>query len=224
MSTWTTREIACGCGERFAARIAVGAHVGRAPQVRTAILDRTFHRFVCRCGKTTAVDVPLEYFDVDRGHLILVGAVADHAAWRAFEHQLEATLLRALQWGSPLASDLVGRLAPRVVFGLEALREKLVLADAGLSDGLIECVKLRAIANDPELSRGRMRVEQVTADDTLLVRHVARRQLVELPASWVHAALRDRASLEARYPDLFGHGFVDIERMWTFDADVQEQL
>ncbi len=213
MSTWRQRDITCQCGQTVRARVAIGAHVGRAPHVRTAILERTFHRFACECGATTELDTQLEYFDLDRRQLVLVGATTDRSAWRAFEAKLRSTVLRALEWGSPLASELVGRILPRVVFGLDALREKLVLADAGLDDGLIECVKIRAIANDMELSRGQMRIEAVTSSDAVLVKHEHRGSF-ELPSAWVNAALRDRASLEARYPDLFGNGFIDLERLW----------
>jgi CpXC protein len=214
MSTWRERELACACGQAIRARVAVGAHVGRAPQVRTAVLDRSFHRFACACGAVVAVDTQFEYFDLERRQLVLVGATSDRGAWRELEHRLRTTVLRALDYGSPLTSDLVARLLPRVVFGLEALREKLVLADAGLDDGLIECVKIRAIANDPELARGRIWIEAVTSGDALHVRHDARSDVFELPASWVHAALRDRGSLENRYPDLFGSGYVDLDRFW----------
>lgn len=214
MSTWTERELACSCGRTLRARVAIGAHVGRAPQVRTAILERTFHRFTCGCGTAIVVDTQFEYFDLDRHQLFLVGATSERAAWPAFERRLRETVLRTLEWGSPLTSNLVAKLVPRVVFGLEALREKLVLADAGLDDGLIECVKIRAIANAPELARGCLRVEAVTSRDSLHVRHHARADLFELPASWVHAALHDRASLESRYPALFGGGYIDLDRLW----------
>ena len=218
MSTWTERELTCACGQVVKARVTIGAHVGRAPQVRTAILDRSFHRFACTCGSVIAVDTQFEYFDLDRRQLVLVGATSDRAAWPAFEHRLRETVLRTLAWGSPLTSDLVARLAPRVVFGVEALREKLILADAGLDDGLVECVKIRAIANDPRLARGSMRVDAVTSGDGLHVRNAARPDGFELPASWVHAALHDRASLENRYPDLFSGGYVDIDRFWKESA------
>ncbi|MEO6775734.1 MAG: CpXC domain-containing protein [Kofleriaceae bacterium] len=218
MSTWTERELACACGQTIHARVAVGAHVGRAPQVRTAILERSFHRFACGCGAAVVLDTQFEYFDLDRRQLVLVGAASDREAWPDLERRLRDTVLRALEWGSPLTSDLVARLVPRVVFGLEALREKLILADAGLDDGLIECVKIRAIANDPELSRGRMRIEAVTSGDALHVRHEARSDVFELPASWVHAALHDRASLENRFPALFGGGYVDLARFWKESA------
>ncbi len=214
MSTWRQQELACACGRAVAARVAVGAHVGRAPQVRTSIVDRSFHRFACACKAVIEVDTQFEYFDLDRRQLFLVGAGSDRKVWPDFERRLRETMLRTLAWGSPLTSDLVARLVPRVVFGLEALREKLILADAGLDDGLIECVKIRAIANDPELSRGRMRIEAVTSGDVLHVRHELRDDVFEVPASWVHAALHDRASLENRFPDLFGNGYIDLDRFW----------
>ncbi|MEO7732081.1 MAG: CpXC domain-containing protein [Kofleriaceae bacterium] len=220
MSMWKQGTVACPtCAERVRLRIAVGAHIGRAPQVRAAILARTFHRFECACGAAITIDTSFEYTDFERKQLFLVGRVAEQPAWRDHERRLHDTIERALQLGSPHASAFMHGLTSRVVFGVEALREKLVLAEAALDDGLVECIKVRAIANDLTLAdpRGRLVVDAVVAD-TLTCRWFPTREgpaasSFDLPASWLGAALDDRASLEARFADLFRGGYVDLDRL-----------
>ncbi len=218
MSTWSERAIACpACAGSVRARIAMGAHIGRLPQVRDAVLARTFHRFACPCGASLAVDASFEYTDFDRKQLFLVGRVAERGAWRDFEGYVNGALQRILELGSPHASAFVHGLTPRVVFGVEGLREKLVLADAALDDAVVECLKVRAVANDPSLDTGRIVVDAVLPGDALACLWFpgdgCAPRAMELPAGWVNTALDDRASLEARFPELFGGRYVDMDRL-----------
>lgn len=50
--------------------------------------------------------------------------------------------------GPPIAQDMGARFKRRVVFGFRALREKLVLWDAGLDDRVVEAVKGDLLADD----------------------------------------------------------------------------
>jgi len=221
MSTWSERELTCSaCAASVRARVALGAHTGRAPQIRDAILARRFHLFTCACGATISVDTDFEYTDIERRQLFLVGRVSERTHWREHEQQLHRTIERVLQLGSPLVTPFVHGLTSRVVFGLEALREKLVLDDAALDDALVECIKIRAYANDPTLAApgSRIVVDAVTANDALACLwfpkpDAAPDRALELPPAWVAAALDDRASLEARFPELFGGGYVDAARL-----------
>lgn len=222
MSTWTQRELACPtCGQAVHAKIAIGAHVGRAPQIREQVLARTFHRFTCPAGHPITVHAAFEYMDTERGQLLLVGRTNDRAEWPAFEARVRATVDRVLELGSPLTEPLVRGLKPRVVFGLEGLREKLVIWDAAIDDALVECMKVRAYAADPALAApgSHLLVDHVRDDEviecTWFPAQPGPTLRVELPADWLHAALRDRASLESRFPELFGGGFVSVDRLRT---------
>ena len=105
------------------------------------------------------------------------------------------------------------------MFGLEELREELVIWDAAIDDALVECMKVRAYASDPALAApGSHLIVDVVRDDEVIVctwfpATPGPTQLVELPAPWLHDALRDRASLEARFPELFRGGFVSVDRL-----------
>lgn len=221
MTIWSERVIRCpSCGAAQTAQIARGANAGRDPQLRDDVLGRLFHRVACACGLEIQVEAELPYLDVDRRQLLLVGRADSLATWPELEARLRGVVHGALERGSPLLQPFVRDVQSRVVLGIEALREKLVVWEAALDDGLIECVKIRAFAADPALAApgSRLVVDAVGADDALACwwspgagAPPVRR--FELPAGWVRDAHRDRGSLEARFPELFGGGFVDVRRL-----------
>lgn len=222
MSTWSERTICCpSCGAARRARIALGAHAGRAPHVRDDVLARRLHRVACACGLAIRIEAAFEYMDVTRRQLCLVGRADQLSAWPALEARLHATVHRALELGSPLARPLVRGVRSRVVLGTEGLREKLVVWEAALDDGLVECVKLRAFASEPALAApgSRLVVDAIAADDALACWWSPRADApptrwLELPSGWMRDACRARGSLEARFPELFRGGFVDVRRMF----------
>jgi hypothetical protein len=221
MSMWSERTIACpSCGAERRARIALGAHVGRAPQVRDDVLARRFHRVACACGLEIRIEARFEYTDIERRQLLLVGRTGECAAWPELEGELRAAVHRVLELGSPLVQPFAREVKSRVVFGTDELREKLIIWDAGLDDGIVECIKVRAFASDPGLAApgSRLLVDEVTDSDALACLWSPRAgapasSRLELPSTWVRDAYRDRGSLEARFPELFRGGFVSVDRM-----------
>jgi hypothetical protein len=218
VSTWADRELDCpACHAKVKARIALGVHVNRMPQVRDDVLARRFHRFACGCGETIAVDTSFEYTDIERKQLVLVSTNSMRAEWPALERELAAIVHRVRDLGSPLVHWIVEGLRARVVFGVDELREKLLLWQVGLDDALIECIKVRAWTADLTLAApgSRLLVDEVADDDTLRCRWLgdggARR--VDLPAEWIRDAQRDRESLATRFPELFDGGFVSIAKL-----------
>jgi hypothetical protein len=217
MSTWESRTFVCPrCSAAVTMRVALGVHVERAPHVRDDVLARRLHSTACACGATVRADAHFEFADFDRRQLFLVGRRAELASWPALELKVRATVKR-LVLGSPLTSALVNGLTARLVFGVAELREKLVLADAGLDDALVECMKVRAFAADPTLASpgSRLLVDEVTADDRLRCMWSGEDGTasgIELPAAWVRDAARDRGSLAARFPELFRGEFVSVDR------------
>jgi hypothetical protein len=224
MRTSRERALRCpACGAEQRVRIVVGASAGRAPEVRNDVLARRLHRAACACGLAIRIEAELAYLDVERRQLVLVGRADQLAAWPALEARLGAVVDRGLALGSPLLEPFVREVRSRVVLGAEALREKLVVWEAALDDGLVECIKIRAFAADPALAApaSRLIVDAVGADNALACWWLPREgaspaRRVELPASWVRDAYRDRGSLEARFPELFRGGFVDVRRILSF--------
>src|SRR3569623_242685 len=213
MSPWIDVTADCpACGEATPMRSATSVHIARVPEIRTAVLERTLHRATCRCGHELVVDTAFTYVDVERGHWIQVEPDRRRPDWAAVEAHTMRALTRGLDLTSPIISGLAENARRRVVFGIEELREKLVVWDAGIDDGLLECIKLRAWIDMPALMRASLLADRVTDDGGLeLVRSDARRFAV--PASWVDRALDEQPSLAARYPELFRGGFVYTLRL-----------
>ncbi len=140
--------MACACGHRYPIELAPDLHVSRMPALRRAVLDGSFHRFTCpRCGRITPVERPLAYTDFPRRHWITVAppaGLADVAGWRELadrsfrETMQEHAGAQVRAWAPEFTR--------RLVFGLAALREKLIAFDAGLDDRPLELLKLSLIA------------------------------------------------------------------------------
>jgi hypothetical protein len=212
MSTWFDERVRCPhCGHEQTARLAHGVHVARAPEVREQILARTFHAITCAaCLRGSVAERPLIYTDVDRKHWIQVALADERPRWPELEVATRTLFARAFI-GSPLARELEARFRVRLVFGLEELREKLVVWNASLDDAVVECLKVEAIAAAPVRSRARIAVvDEVLAGGDLMVRFDDER--VRVAASAVKRASAD-ARLPGRFPELFGGTFVAIHRL-----------
>ncbi|HWU86450.1 MAG TPA: CpXC domain-containing protein [Kofleriaceae bacterium] len=147
MSTFVPSTIACRCGERYAVEVANGLHISLRPDVRRQILDGTFHRFFCpACGMTTQVDTLIAFTDFPRRQWFTI-APSTGMPWRrrwlaVARESFEATMVEnapemVAGWGREMTR--------RLMFGLASLREKLVTADAGLDDRVVELLKIQII-------------------------------------------------------------------------------
>ncbi len=133
----------CGaCDVRFDAPLADAMHITRLPEQRAAILERRFQVFTCpACSVETHVESDMVYTDFERWHYVAVVARAPSlAAVQEHMRVFDDTFTR----GPAQAQAFGARMRKRVVFGHEALREKLVLWDAGLDDAAVEQAKRAA--------------------------------------------------------------------------------
>jgi hypothetical protein len=213
VSTWFPEEVTCpACGTVQLARLAHGVHVARAPEVRDQVFARTFHRIECtRCGRAFTGQRPLLYTDMDRKHWLHVALEMERPRWPELEEAAAAVFERVFAT-SPLAQDQREGFRMRLVFGLEELREKLVVWRAGLDDAVIECVKLDAITHAPELVSARAVIVDEVADDgglSLVIDGSSRRAV---PGAVVER-YRDDPRLPSRFPELFGGRYVALHRL-----------
>lgn len=209
MSTWFEEPIRCPhCAVEQSARLAHGVHVARAPEVRDQILARTFHAITCRgCGRSFIAQRPLIYTDMDRRHWVQVVLSEERVRWPEYENAVDEIFARAFT-GSPLVRELQERMKVRLVFGLDALREKLVLWRASLDDRAIECMKLELVRREPALARADLVVDRVE-DGAVIVRVDGVRELVARGvAEW-----DDDPRLVSRFPELFGGRYVSFHRL-----------
>lgn len=176
MSTADTERLVCpACRHAWSEVVYRGLHISRIPHVREEILAGTWQTWPCpACGRRVRVNhSPVVYTDFPnqvyiavegRGHDDVADAVARHRG--VFD--------AAFTFGPPVAEELGQSLRPRLVFGLPALREKLVLLDAGLDDHVVEAAKgdhLRDLGLDP--AEVQVRVTAVADGGHLLVVHLA---------------------------------------------------
>jgi hypothetical protein len=212
MSTWFPEEVTCpACSKTFTARLAKGVHATRAPEVRDMMFARTFHHVTCpHCSGAFTVQRPLVYTDMDRKQWIQVALPVEKPLWPEMEGVADEVFDRAFT-GSPLAEGMRLRFKRRLVFGLEDLREKLVIWRDSLDDAVVECLKIHAISRDPELYRATsIVVDEVVAGALRIVIDGDRK--IELPAELVEQ-FHDDARLPGRFPELFGGRFVSYQRL-----------
>jgi hypothetical protein len=143
LSAYDVHDLACpGCATRYPVSILQGIHSARLPGVRPSILDGTFQAFPCPgCGSVNRVDTPSIYADFDRGHYLALEPASEGRSWRAKKGRHVKTFDACFTFGPPVAEDLASAMRHRLVFGPAALREKVVLWDAGLDDRVVEALK-----------------------------------------------------------------------------------
>jgi hypothetical protein len=168
-----------GCQTDTTVQHAASVNADRRPDLRAAILDGGFQAQQCpNCGARIRLPAQLTYLDLSRGQWILVNPAELLPHWPTEEP--DATLIFEQSFGTqapPAAQELGREVAPRLVFGWPALREKLLCADYELDDTILELLKiavLRNVSNPP------------IADGTEL--RLTGRDTAELELSWVIAA------------------------------------
>jgi hypothetical protein len=111
------------------------------PELKRRLLDRSLITFKCAtCGHTAHVEQGLMYQDMDRKLVILRGHGAP-----------EDTLAEAI---GPTAAAIEPEYTYRLVGSLNALIEKILIADAGFDDRIVEVVKCLLMGHLDESQRG----------------------------------------------------------------------
>jgi len=225
MSIWVYTNIECtGCGHTFSDKTVDGLNLTRNPWIRQSILDGTLNTYRCpACDQVIMLERPFTYTDLDRKQLMLVRPRRHQPAWRNAERDIE-DLFHIYVANEPSrtlfdAQDLAA-FKVRVVFGYAALREKLLLWDNGLDDALVELVKMTLLRDRPELVARNFQhivVDTVDREDHLLRLILVRPDgteplLVDYDLDIVDELESRRYDLEASYPELFEHAFVDLRR------------
>lgn len=146
MSTYENHVFYClQCGSKMNHNLLVGMHITRLPKVREAILQEKFQHVECRnCQFVNRVEKPSIYTDFERNHYVAVElpVVCD---WRKKVNLHREAFDQSFFWGAPVAQEMGRSMITRVVFGLRALREKLLIWDAGLDDRIIEIGKRKIL-------------------------------------------------------------------------------
>ena len=128
MSTCSIREISCpGCGAVNKSRMWIGMEASADPELRRRILDETLFDWKCPdCGAGAQMIYPCLYCDRENGFLVCLSPNGRTPAVREAEQRLP---------------EFPG-VKKRLVDSAAALKEKILIFEAGLDDLAVEMVKL----------------------------------------------------------------------------------
>jgi len=223
-----TQTVACpGCARQIEFDVNFSVNADRRPDLRAAILDGTFQVQECgSCGRAFRLEPEIGYVDFARGQWLLVRPAPRRAQWPRLE--LDARDSFDMAYGEHASRDaraLGAALAPRVVFGWAALREKIVCNAAGLDDLALELTKialLRALPDTPFDADTELRLGAVEGDELLLgwIRF-ADEALVEslrVPRALYEGIVAAPAEWQALRDDFAGARYVDMARL-LLDAE-----
>lgn len=137
----------CGTATSFESVQSVNAD--RRPDMRAAILQGDFQRKTCAsCGESFRLDAGFIYVDLGRHQWIAAQPVTAVDTWNQRESDVRELFETAYGAKAPaLVRQLGAGLVPRLVFGWSALREKLIAAEAGIDDTVLELLKMAMLRN-----------------------------------------------------------------------------
>lgn len=225
MSTLYNAPFRCAdCGATVDVRVADSLNANRMPDARRWVLERTLFQGTCACGRTVTALHPFLYVDFDRGLWIQVVPEEQRPAYHAREPEVTAAYRAAFDpaRGPHFLSSLGALVTPRLAYGYEELREKIVGGDAALDDALVEVLKLELLATRPELLRHGVMLLTLDGADAEALRFLSYgfppggpgELLGDLTVSrQLYDALAERrAAVRESYPQLFEGVYVNIQR------------
>lgn len=148
MSLFTDQTLECpSCGHSFEFATAGSLNADRRPDLREAVLNGTYQAQDCpNCGLGLRCDPRLTYLDVGRGQWILAAPADQAGLWKDLEEGALEIFRTSFGEGAAASARKIGqRLQARVTFGWPGLREKLLCAEHGLDDSVLELVKLQLL-------------------------------------------------------------------------------
>jgi len=210
----------CGTGVQFSVVYSLNAVL--RPDLRQAILDRTFQREECgNCGLAFRLEPEMTYLDAKRKIWILVRPFEDVAEWLDMEKYAASFFESAFGPDAPGPSQALGQgMTVRVTFGWPAVREKLLCSDEGISDIELELLKfslLRTLDETPLTDTTELRLTAVGADALNLawidVNTEEPREVLTVPRGLYDEIAADKAGWEKLRAELSAGPFVDTRRL-----------
>ena len=150
MSLFRTIEVPCpSCNVPVSFDLVHSVNADRRPDLRQAIIDRTFQQEKCpSCGFAFRTEPEFTYLNLQRNHWIAVWPAAKLTDWQAIEKRSREAFDKAFGNAAPAEARELGKEArPRAVFGWAALSEKLVAQENGIDDVELELAKLAVVRN-----------------------------------------------------------------------------
>ena len=167
MSTYESVTFSClQCGSAMTQNMLIGMHITRLPEVRDSILREDFQQYRCsECGFVNQVEKQSIYTDFERQQYIGV-ELPDTRGWSTRLSCHQQAFDRAFMMGDPTARKMGGDMSTRIVFGLRALREKILLWDAKWDDRIVEIGKRIILdASDLDVKQYSLRLLSIHEQD-----------------------------------------------------------
>lgn len=155
MSIFRSSTLQCpACGTDVVFEAVHSVNADRRPDLRVAILERSFQRRECPgCGHAFRMAPQFTYLDTGRRQFIAVYPAEKVEQWPEHEQHTQDAFAKAFGPGSGVES-LGASLQARCVFGWGALNEKLIVAEAGIDDRLLELLKIAVMRNMDNVKLG----------------------------------------------------------------------
>lgn len=228
MSLFHTSQIPCpSCGQDVEFEVVASVNAVRRPDLRQAILDGTFQQQTCgHCGTNFRVQPEFNYLDVSRGQWIAAFPYEKLGEWPRHEEHTRATIDKAYgPRASAPARSIGARLKLRLTFGWAALREKLVAAEAGLDDVVLELCKIAILHGAPDqplADETELRLFAVDGPDLVLAWIVTVTERVvdtmKVPRSLYDEIAADLEAWQELRAELSAGMFVDSQRLMIASA------
>jgi hypothetical protein len=224
LSVFETQRITCpACREQMEFEVVYSLNADLRPDLRLAILDRSFQRETCpTCQAAFRLDPELTYLDLGRNQWIATFPLVRLGQWAALEEFASATFQRAFGSQAPVPARALGRnLRCRVTFGWAALREKLVLFENNFDDANLEILKtilMRHLENQP-LANNNTELRLIDFQDPNLVfawlhsPSDSAIEQMEVPRDLYDDVVADPEPFAALRADLTAGYFVDVNRL-----------
>ena len=216
MSTIAPIQTQCpACQAPHSGRAVVCANLPRLPSARQAIMEGRLNRQECsECGSHFEYRRTVAAVDFERKLWVVAYTPEGERYWRDCVSMTERGFRRCMHiQAPPMIRNAADEWTVRTVFGHAALREKLVVDEAELSDVKVETAKLAILAGRPEWTGAKVRLFEVLDGEL--------RWLVVTMANEKMYVVSDRSLLESPLPRGFLPGelgsdpFVDIRRFFV---------
>ncbi len=225
MSVFNTVEMPCpGCATGVKFDLVQSVNAVRRPDLRAAILDRSFQSKTCpTCGTTFRVEPTFTYLDTTRKQFLAVWPSTDVGNWKEVEARSQESYDSAFGPGSDGAEFAVGQQA-RCVFGWLGLNEKLIALEHGIDDVDLEMAKLATLQAMGEMKLGKakeFRLVGATDDELIVGWLLTRSEEIDDEYSVPRQVLNDIAAAPDTWAplraDVSGGMFVDYRRVLLGD-------
>lgn len=167
MSTLAQVRTDCrACGADVRGEVVLVANFDRRDDLRRAVLDGAFNRLTCgTCGRRVVVARTVATFDFGRRSWIYTYPEWAEVHWQDLARATDEAFRRNFRQAAPPALRAVAdAFRVRVCFGYDALREQIVLQDAGLDAVAVEAAKVALLAGDPSRVTRRLMLWRVDGD------------------------------------------------------------